>query len=97
MPERICLVGLGVNTRQTAGAGAQLGIGEVFKAQIRERRSRRLAGCKHSRGRSGRSMSGPDWVGLARVGRAGIEMMVCAPGGSRASPEIGSRPTPATR
>jgi hypothetical protein len=34
MPERICLVGLGVNARRTAGAGVQLGIGEVFKAQI---------------------------------------------------------------
>ena len=99
MTDGICFAGLDVHARKTAAAAVQLGSGEVFKAQLA---GSPCAVIEWLVGLPGpvRAVyeAGPTGFGLARQARAeGIEVMVCSPGRSRASPATRSRPTPGTR
>ena len=99
MSDGICFAGLDVHARKTAAAAIQLGSGEVWKAQLAGSPSAAIEWLQTLPGPV-RAVyeAGPTGFGLARAARAaGLEVMVCAPGRSRASPVTGSRPTCATR
>ena len=95
----ICFAGLDVHARKTAAAAVQLGSGEVWKAQLPGSSAAAIEWLQSLPGQV-RAVyeAGPTGFELARAREAaGVELMVCAPVRSRASPVIGSRPIRAMR
>jgi transposase len=78
----ICFAGLDVHARKTAAAAVQLGSGEVWKAQLVGSSAATIEWLRSLPGEV-RAVyeAGPTGFELARAARrAGVEVMVCAPG-----------------
>jgi transposase len=82
MSDGICFAGLDVHSRKTAAAAVQLGSGEVWKAQLPGSSAAVIEWLQSLPG-DVRAVyeAGPTGFELARAARrAGVEVMVCAPG-----------------